>query len=90
LFKGLQAACFHSKTSHDQIRSIISKITADLMTSQKREIPAQELGQIVMDHLHKVDEIAYIRFACVYKRFKDIEELKEAIDSIAKKEKVLP
>jgi transcriptional repressor NrdR len=48
-----------------------------------REIASRELGEIVMQHLQKIDVIAYIRFACVYKRFKDVKELLEAIQSIS-------
>ena len=47
-----------------------------------REISSRELGDLVMQHLQKIDVVAYIRFACVYKRFKDIRELVEAIQLI--------
>jgi len=85
LIKGLDAACRHSKISHDQLRTLVSDIIADLMEKQIREIAAQEIGEIVMKHLQKVDEVAYIRFACVYKRFKRIEDVVGAIESIAQK-----
>nr|NGX30356.1 Transcriptional repressor NrdR [Candidatus Anoxychlamydiales bacterium] len=42
----------------------------------------KELGSIVMKHLQKIDTVAYIRFACVYERFKDIKEISDAIDSL--------
>ncbi|MEI6242104.1 MAG: transcriptional regulator NrdR [Chlamydiota bacterium] len=86
LIKGLDAACRHSTISHDQVLYLVSKISADLMAKQVREIPAQELGDIVMRHLQEMDVIAYIRFACVYKRFKDITDLMGAIDSITPKD----
>jgi len=85
LLKGLDAACRHSKISHDQVRTLVSDITADLMARQIREIAAPELGEVVMKHLQKVDEVAYIRFACVYKRFKKIEDVVGAIESIAQR-----
>ena len=62
LIKGLDAACCHSRISHDQVRSLVSRIKADLMAYQLREISAQELGEIVMDHLKQQDIVAYIRF----------------------------
>lgn len=81
LIKGLDAACCHSKVSHDQVRQIVSKIVGNLLGSQLREISTKDLGEMVMDHLKKIDMVAYIRFACVYRRFKDIGEVVEAIES---------
>lgn len=83
LIHGMDAACRHTRVSHDQVRGLAYKIKADLMARGIREITSRELGDIVMQHLQKTDVVAYIRFACVYKRFKDIRELSEAIRSIA-------
>lgn len=83
LIGGMDAACRHTRVSHDQIRTIADQIKIDLMERGIREITSQELGEKVMIHLQKTDVVAYIRFACVYKRFKDIQELVEAIQSIA-------
>ncbi len=83
LINGLDAACRHTKISHDQVRSLSYQITRDLLERQMREISTKELGEIVMEHLKKLDVIAYIRFACVYRRFKEIDELMEAIHSIS-------
>lgn len=81
LIKGLEAACCHTKISHDQVRQIVSKITTDLMAKQVREISTKELGEMIMSILKEMDMVAYIRFACVYRRFKDIDEVVEAIES---------
>jgi transcriptional repressor NrdR len=83
LISGMDAACRHTLSSHDQVRTLAYKIKADLMGRAVREITSRELGEIAMQHLQKTDIVAYIRFACVYKRFKDIRELVEAIQSIA-------
>jgi transcriptional repressor NrdR len=83
LIRGLDAACRHTRISHDQVRGLAYKITADLMERQVREISTQEIGEIVMQHLRSMDTIAYIRFACVYRRFKDVNELMDAIEHIA-------
>ncbi|OGN61751.1 MAG: transcriptional regulator NrdR [Chlamydiae bacterium RIFCSPHIGHO2_12_FULL_27_8] len=82
LFNGIMAACRHTRVSHDKVKSLCNEITADLMSRQLREIATQELGAIVMKYLQKIDTVAYIRFACVYKRFKDIKEILDAIDSV--------
>jgi len=83
LIHGMDAACRHTLISHDQVRALAYKIKSDLMARGVREIGSRELGEIVMQHLKETDVVAYIRFACVYKRFKDIRELLEAIRSIA-------
>jgi len=86
LINGMEAACRHTRISRDQVHSIAYKIKADLVAKGVREIRSQELGEIVLEHLLAADVIAYIRFACVYKRFKDIRELVETIQSIAPNE----
>lgn len=82
LINGLAAACRHTKISHDQVVSLAAEISDELMQSQKREVSTTELGEIVMRHLQILDPIAYIRFACVYRRFKDLKDLEEAIKTI--------
>lgn len=82
LIKGLDAACRHTRVSHEQVRALAYKITADLMERQVREIETTELGEVVMKHLQTMDTIAYIRFACVYRRFKHVDELKDVIDNM--------
>jgi transcriptional repressor NrdR len=86
LMHGMDSACRHTRVSHDQVRALTYKIKTDLMARGVREISSRELGEIVMQHLQETDVVAYIRFACVYKRFKDVRELLEAIQSIAPKE----
>lgn len=86
LINGLESACRHTKVSREQVIALASQITGDLMQRQVREISTKELGEIVMKHLQGLDPIAYIRFACVYRRFKDINELMEAIKSIQSKD----
>jgi transcriptional repressor NrdR len=90
LIKGLEAACRHTSISHDQVIALGSKITVELLQSQTREISTTELGEIVMKHLQAMDPIAYIRFACVYRRFKDVKELMEALQGIHPKEDRVP
>ncbi len=86
LINGLEAACRHTTISHEQLIVIASQITGDVLQRQAREITTTELGDIVMKHLQALDPIAYIRFACVYRRFKDVTELMDAIQSIKPKD----
>lgn len=86
LIKGLEAACHHTTISREQVFAIASKITSSVMQAQVREISTTELGIMVMKHLQALDSIAYIRFACVYRRFKNVDELMEAIHNIKAKD----
>lgn len=86
LIKGLDAACRHTKISRDQVFALAYKITSDLMERACREIKTAQLGEIVMKHLQALDPIAYIRFACVYRRFKDVDELMEDLANITPKD----
>ena len=89
LVNGLIAACRHTRISHEQVNDLSAKITMELMERQVREITTKEIGEMVMKYLKTMDTIAYIRFACVYRRFKDIDELMQAIDSIHPKDDLI-
>jgi transcriptional repressor NrdR len=55
------------------------------MTQAEREVPSSKVGEWVMDELRLLDEVAYIRFASVYRQFQDIEEFKNEIEKLMKK-----
>ena len=86
LIDGILAACRLTSISRDEVIQIASEITGDLMQSQAKELGTTELGEKVMEQLRKRDAIAFIRFACVYKRLKNIDELMEAVNSIPSKD----
>jgi transcriptional repressor NrdR len=88
LLRGLEAACRHTRISHDQVHALADQISSDLMERQVREVKTSELGEVVMKHLQGLDTIAYIRFACVYRRFKDVDELMDAIEHVNPKEQI--
>ena len=72
--------------SHEHVLALASKITTELMQRQIRGVSTTELREIVMQNFLAADPIAYIRFACVYRRFKNIDELLEAIQLIQPKD----
>ncbi len=82
LIRGMDIACYHSTVSHDMVRGIVNKIVGELLQKNIREVNSQHLGEMVMGHLIKIDVIAYIRFACVYKRFRNVAELMESIGAM--------
>ncbi|GAA4329684.1 transcriptional regulator NrdR [Pigmentiphaga soli] len=65
--------------SADALEAAIAHIEQTLTTSGAREVPTQKLGELVMQELKKLDKIAYIRFASVYRSFEDIVEFSEAV-----------
>jgi transcriptional repressor NrdR len=79
LINGLSAACRHTRVSQEQVLTLASEIAAEIMESNMREVETVTIGSIAMEKLKRLDTIAYIRFACVYRRFKDMDELIEAI-----------
>lgn len=66
--------------STEQIDSAIERIEEKLLTLGLRELPSQRIGELVMRELKKLDKIAYIRFASVYRRFEDIDDFKTLVD----------
>lgn len=79
LFRGLLIACAKRPVSPEQIYQLIDNIEADLRSESTREITSKALGDMALGRLADVDEVAYIRFASVYKDFKNIDEFKEAL-----------
>ena len=71
--KGLIKACEKRPVSMSQIEEIVFDIEKTLSNSLNQEVKSSEIGEIVMNELKKIDEVAYVRFASVYKRFKDID-----------------
>ncbi len=84
LINGLDSACRHTRISHDQVLAIASDVAMEIMTSGVREIDTLKIGEIVMTRLSNLDAIAYVRFACVYRRFKDKNELMNALVDVIK------
>ena len=82
LDKAIRRACGKRKISDEQIRTMIDNVIAKL---EGDEIPSEQIAELVMQELHKVDEVAYIRFASVYRQFKDVAQFLSAITEIVKK-----
>ena len=80
--KAIRRACGKRPVSDEQIRTMIDHVVANL---EGDEVPAAKVADLVMDELHKVDEVAYIRFASVYRQFKDVAQFLSAITEIVKK-----
>jgi len=87
ILNGLNKACEKRPISITNIEKIVSRIEYNLLEKGEREIKATEIGEMVMDELRKLDEVAYVRFASVYRQFKDINEFMEELkDLLLKKD----
>lgn len=87
LFNGLMKATTKREISPSAIERIVDDIEAELRTKGKVEIPSREVGELVMDKLRALDEVAYIRFASVYRSFMDLQEVRTEIDQLLSREK---
>ena len=85
ILSGLKKASQKRPLSMEQLEQIVEKTEKELEAKNQQEISSSFIGKLIMKHLHKLDQVAYVRFASVYKEFKDIEEFKGALDQLLKK-----
>ena len=81
LFNGMLRACEKRPVSIEQLDKVVSEIEAELQNSLDREVTSIHIGELAMDKLKALDEVAYVRFASVYRQFKDINTF---MDELAK------
>jgi transcriptional repressor NrdR len=81
IMAGLQKACYKRPVSAEQIQQIADRTEEDIFRSFDKEVTSTFIGECVMKNLREVDKVAYIRFASVYREFKDAGEL---IDEVSK------
>jgi transcriptional repressor NrdR len=82
IVSGLQKACYKRPVSPEQIQQIADKVEEDILRKFDKEVASVFIGQSVMKHLRTVDKVAYIRFASVYRDFKDAGELIEEVSRV--------
>ena len=76
---GLEKACYKRPISADQIESIICGVEADVYEDFEREVPSREIGEKVIEALREIDQVAFVRFASVYREFKDVNDFVEEL-----------
>lgn len=81
ILRGIIKSCEKRNISLAQMEKIVDTIEKDLLNSMKREISSTEIGEMVMEQLRSLDEVSYIRFASVYKEFKDIDSFMAEVKS---------
>lgn len=82
LMTGLLRACEKRPVSIDTLDSMIDDIETNLQNSLDREVSSEKIGELVMEKLKKIDEVAYVRFASVYRQFKDINTFMKELNKL--------
>lgn len=82
ILKGIQTACAKRPVPTESIEEQVTSIERELYHRGSREVTSREIGEMVMQNLRRLDEVAYIRFATIYRRFADVEDLADEIESL--------
>lgn len=82
LMNGLLRACEKRPVSIDTLDNLIDEIETNLQNSLDREVSSEKIGELVMEKLKKIDEVAYVRFASVYRQFKDINTFMKELNKL--------
>jgi transcriptional repressor NrdR len=82
LMRGVRTACYRRPVSAQQLEAFANDVEAGLMALDEQEVPSSTIGDLVMARLRELDEVAYIRFASVYRSFTDIGKLREAVEEL--------
>lgn len=81
---GILRACYKRPIPIEKIEGMIDSIEGDIFNTEEREIPSTRIGEVVMEHMKDLDAVAYVRFASVYREFKDVstfmDELKKFME----------
>jgi len=85
IIRGLQKACEKRPIDMNQINELAEKVRQDLMLKGTQEVSSREIGDLIMAHLKKLDRVAYIRFASVYKRFEEPDDFTRLLSEVKKK-----
>src|SRR5438105_7804085 len=75
ILTGLERACFKRPVPENELLRIVDEVEEEVFKTHDREVPSSLIGTLVTDRLRRVDQVAYVRFASVYRQFKTLEEL---------------
>jgi transcriptional repressor NrdR len=86
LMRGIRTACYRRPISAARLEALANDVETELMTLDEQEVASTTVGDMVMRRLRELDEVAYIRFASVYRSFSDLGKLREAVDELLDKD----
>lgn len=84
LLRGMMKACEKRPIQINQLEEIVEEVESLLQERPDKEIAVAEIGQLVMDRLRDLDKVAYVRFASVYREFKDVDEFRQELENLVK------
>ncbi|MCI0529857.1 MAG: transcriptional regulator NrdR [Nitrospira sp.] len=87
ILQGLKKACEKRPISVDALEAVVERIEKKLQELGKSEVPTQVIGEEVMKELHELDQVAYVRFASVYREFKDLSEFMNELKELLKEDR---
>lgn len=87
LQRGIMNACASRPVSMDMVDKILDDIEGTIHNSLEREVASEKIGEMVMDRLREIDEVSYVRFASVYKQFKDIDTFRKELERLSENTK---
>ena len=87
LLKGLLRACEKRPVPVKQLENLVDEVETTVQNMLEREVTSEAIGEMVMERLKKIDDIAYIRFASVYRQFRDIDSLNEEVSKLISEKK---
>ena len=82
LLRGIVRACEKTEISHKKLEAIVDDLEAKLQQTQEREFSSSEIGELVLERLRHESEVAYVRFASVYRNFKGIKDFAETLNHL--------
>lgn len=85
ILAGLVKSCYKRPVKPEALDALVDDIELTLMNSLRTDVPTTEIGVMVMDRLQKLDEVSYVRFASVYREFKDIDTFLQAINQLRRR-----
>jgi transcriptional repressor NrdR len=82
ILNGLKKACEKRPVSIEQMEEIVRAVESDLLESGEREVQSQRIGELVIERLQGLDQVAYVRFASVYREFSDVGEFMDTLKTL--------
>ena len=79
--RGILRACYKRPVSADEIKKAVDAVELEIFNREEKEIPSSDIGEVIMDKLKELDPVAYVRFASVYREFKDVNTFMDELKS---------
>jgi len=82
LLEKIQLACYKTTVSAEQIEQLVDQVESDVSTLSEKEVPSKVIGELVIERLRRLNEVAYVRFASVYRQFKDRNDFVRELEQL--------